>query len=173
MRWSRCAAVGWLQACEHELLADDCHRWWPEPVGELDKEWVREDVACALRLSSGHAATLLAQATELDPAARHLDCCARGLITEHHARSLAEATMALDDATASKVEKAVLGKAPDQRLAEFRRAIRRAVLRVAPKPAEQRHEQALTERRVVRSPDADGNGMSWIAMLLPDAGATW
>ncbi|MDT4910296.1 MAG: hypothetical protein QOI69_3537, partial [Pseudonocardiales bacterium] len=37
-------------------------------------------------------------------------------------------------------------------------------------PAEERHEDALAQRRVVRSPDA--NGMSWIAMLLPDAGAT-
>ena len=66
----------------------------------------------------------------------------------------------------------MLPKAPDQRLADFRRSLTRAVLKAAPKPAEQRHEQALAQRRVVRSPDAEGNGMSWIAMLLPDAGAT-
>ncbi|MDT4973711.1 MAG: hypothetical protein QOG22_3854, partial [Pseudonocardiales bacterium] len=48
--------------------------------------------------------------------------------------------------------------------------VNRAVLTAAPKPAEERHEDALAQRRVVRSPDA--NGMSWIAMLLPDAGAT-
>lgn len=29
----------------------------PTPASELDKDWVREDVACALRLSFGHAAT--------------------------------------------------------------------------------------------------------------------
>ena len=142
----------------------------PTPIGELDKEWVREDVACALRLSSGHAGNLLAQAKELVRLSATLELFDRGLIGEHHARSLAEATMALDDAAAAAVEKAVLGKAPDQRLAEFRRSIRRAVLKVAPKPAEERHQEALAQRRVVRTPGEDG--MSGIWMLLPDAGAT-
>jgi hypothetical protein len=78
--------------------------------------------------------------------------------------------MILDDATATAVETAVLGKAPEQVLANFKRSVRKAVLSVAPKPAEERHEQAVTQRRVVRTPVADG--MSEIWMLLPDAGAT-
>ncbi|HEV1998088.1 MAG TPA: DUF222 domain-containing protein, partial [Candidatus Dormibacteraeota bacterium] len=141
------------------------------PAGELDREWVREEVACALRLSPGHAAHRLQVARELTgrlPATLNLQQC--GEITGHHSRSLAEATMPLDEVTATKVETAVLPKAPEQSLANFRRSVNRAVLKVAPKPAEERHQVALTERRVVRSPDA--NGMSWIAMLLPDAGAT-
>jgi hypothetical protein len=28
----------------------------PTPAGELDQDWAREEVACALRLSHGHAA---------------------------------------------------------------------------------------------------------------------
>ena len=55
-------------------------------------------------------------------------------------------------------------------LATFKRAVRKAVLSVAPKPAEERHEQAVTRRRVVRTPVADGMCEIW--MLLPDAGAT-
>jgi hypothetical protein len=165
--------IAWHQARQHRLLAlMAAQPVVPTPIGELDKEWVREDVACALRLSSTHAANLLAQATELARLPVTLDLFDRGLITEHHARSLAEATMSLDDTTATAVEKAVLTKAPDQRLADFRRSVTRAVLKVAPGPAEERHEEAMAQRRVVRSPDADGNGMSWIAMLLPDAGAT-
>ena len=124
--------IAWLQAREHRLLARMAAQpVVPGPVGELDKEWVREEVACALRLSSAHAADLLAQASELVRLPATLELFDRGLIGEHHARSLAEATLGLDDQTATAVEKAVLGKAPDQRLAEFRRAIRRAVLTVA------------------------------------------
>jgi 5-methylcytosine-specific restriction endonuclease McrA len=63
----------------------------------------------------------------------------------------------------------VLAKAPDQSLASFKRAVRRALLRAAPQRAEQRHVEAMTQRRVVRTPDADG--MSGIWMLLPDTGA--
>ena len=153
MRWSRPGGIS--PGCRPASIG--CWPGWPpsrwcRPVGELDKEWVREEVACALRLSSGHAADLLAQASELARLPATLELFERGLIGEHHARSLAEATMALDDAAAAAVEKAVLGKAPDQRLAEFRRAIRRAVLTVAPKPAEQRHQEALAQRRVVRTP---------------------
>jgi hypothetical protein len=95
-----------------------------------------------------------------------------GEITTHHARSLAEATIPLDDDAAAAVEEAVLARAPEQRLAEFRRSLTRVVLKAAPKPAEERHLEAVAQRRVVRSPDAEGNGMWWIAMLLPDAGAT-
>jgi hypothetical protein len=94
----------------------------------------------------------------------------RGEITTHHSRSLAEATMALDDLTARKVEKAVLPKAPDQALSAFRHSLKRALLNLAPQIAEQAHEKGMAERRVVRTPSE--NGMSGIWMLLPDPGAT-
>jgi hypothetical protein len=55
-------------------------------------------------------------------------------------------------------------------LANFKRSVRKAVLTVAPKPAEERHVEAVQQRRVVRTPVADG--MSEIWMLLPDTGAT-
>jgi hypothetical protein len=151
------------------VMADDPAM--PIPAGERDKEWVREEVACALRLSTGHAANRLQLAKELTGRLREtLDLQQRGEITTHHSRSLAEATMRLDDLAARKVEKAVLPKAPDQTLSNFRRNVTRAVFKVAPKPAEERHRDALADRRVVRTPDA--NGMSWVAMLLPDVGAT-
>jgi hypothetical protein len=42
-------------------------------------------------------------------------------------------------------------------------------LTVAPKTAEEAHAEAVTQRRVVRTPD--GAGMSWVSMLLADAAA--
>ena len=165
--------ISWLQAQQHRLLAlMAADPVVPGPVGELDKQWVREDVAAALRLSGQTAADRLALAVELDRLPATLDVLEEGLISTHHARHLAETTAfnALDDQTATAVEQSVLEKAPDQSLATFKRAVRRAVLAVAPKPAEERHEQAVTQRRVVRTPVADG--MSEIWMLLPDTGAT-
>jgi Domain of unknown function (DUF222) len=164
--------ISWLQAQQHRLLAlMAAEPVVPGPVGELDKQWVREDVAAALRLSGQTAADRLALAIELDRLPATLDVLEAGLISTHHARHLAETTAFahLDDQTATAVEQSVLEKAADQSLATFKRAVRRAVLAVAPKPAEERHEQAVTQRRVVRTPVA--GGMSEIWMLLPDAGA--
>ncbi|MDT4975802.1 MAG: hypothetical protein QOG98_1560 [Pseudonocardiales bacterium] len=129
----------------------------PTSDGELDKEWVREEVACALRLSRGHAANRLRVAKEL--AGRlpdTLDLQERGEITSHHSRSLAEATMTLDDLTARKVEEAVLPNAPDQALASFRRCVKRNLLKHVPQTAEQAHQRGMAERRVVRMPSEAG-----------------
>ena len=140
--------ICWLQAQQHRLLAlMAAEPVVPGPAGELDKGWVREDVAAALRLSGQTAADRLALATELDRLPATLDVLEAGLISTHHARHLAETTAFahLDDQTATAVEAAVLAKAPDQSLATFKRAVRKAVLTVAPKPAGERHEQAVTQ----------------------------
>jgi hypothetical protein len=140
------------------------------PTDALDKEWLKEDIACALRLSALTAADRLQFAKAMTRLPATLDLQERGEITVHHSRHLAETVMTLDDDTATAVETAVLPKAPEQVLANFKRSVRKAVLTVAPKPAEERHVEAVTQRRVVRTPVADG--MSEIWMLLPDTGAS-
>jgi Domain of unknown function (DUF222)/HNH endonuclease len=162
--------ISWIQAQQHRLLAVmAADPAVSTPAGELDKQWVREDVACALRLSAVTATDRLELATALTRLPATLDLLERGEITTHHARHLAQTVLCLDDATATVIETVVLGKAPEQVLATFKRAVRRALLRAAPQRAEQRHQEAMTQRRVVRTPDADG--MSAIWMLLPDTGA--
>ena len=113
-------------------------------------------VPCGSRLAPPPAAYRLGLATELTRLPATLDLLERGEIGTHHARHLAETVIALDDATATAIETAVLGKAPEQTLATFKRAVRKAVLRAAPKRAEERHVEAMTQRRVVRTPDSDG-----------------
>jgi hypothetical protein len=140
------------------------------PTEALDKEWLKEDIACALRLSAQTATGRLQFAKAMTRLPATLDLQERGEITVHHSRHLAETVMTLDDDTATAVETSVLPKAPEQVLANFKRSVRKAVLTVAPKPAEQRHVEAVIQRRVVRTPVADG--MSEIWMLLPDTGAT-
>jgi Domain of unknown function (DUF222) len=164
--------IGWMQAQQHRLLAVMAAD--PAAVGtghgDLDKNWVREDVACALRLSTVTAADRLHLATELTRLPATLDLLERGDITTHYARSLAEAIVGLDDASAAAVEQAVLPKATEQTLSNFRRSSKKAVLVAAPKPAAQAHDEAMTQRRVART--LVGDGMSEIWMLLPDTGAS-
>jgi len=122
----------WLQAEEHRLLAKmAADPVVKTPLGELDKEWVREDVACALRLSAGAASYRLGLARELTRLPATLDLLELGEINNHHARALAEAIVGLDDPAAAAVEKSVLPKAPEQSLASFTRAIRKAVAAAA------------------------------------------
>lgn len=161
---------GWTTAQQHWVLADmDTNPVVKTPLGELDKHWVQEDVSCALRLSANTAAYRLRLATELTRLPATVGLVESGGITDHYARHLAEATMCLDDAGATAVETEVLGKAPDQSPASFRRAVRKAVLVVAPKPAEEAHAEGMRDRRVVHTPQA--NEMSEIWMLLPATGA--
>jgi len=162
--------ISLLNAAQHRLIAVMAAQpVAPGPLGELDKQWVQEDIACALRLSAHTAADRLRQARELSRLPGALDLLQRGEITTHHARVLAEATLGLDDATATAIETAVVAKAPGQSLAAFRRSLTRAALATAPTSVEQAHEQAITERRVVCIPA--GAGMSQLWMLLPDTGA--
>jgi len=162
--------IAWLQARQHRLIAVMA----AQPVrtgglGEVDKQWVKEDIAAALNLSSHTAADRVRQARELSRLPATLDVLERGEITGHHARALSEATLGVEDAVATAIETAVLAKGTGQSLSNFRRAIGKAVLTVAPKTAEQRHEQGVADRRVVCTPSDNGTSQIW--MSLPDTGA--
>ena len=162
--------LAWWKARQYRLLAVMAEEPVVKtPLDELDKHWVREDVACALRLSATTAADRLELARELTRLPTTVDLLERGGLTEHHARHLAEEIRTLDDAAATAVEAAVLAKAPEQSLATFKRAIRKAVLAAAPTPAEDEHAEAMSQRRVAHSPRPDA--MSEIWMLLPATGA--
>ena len=136
-------------------------------LGEVDKEWVKEDIACALKLSAVTAADRLLLATELSRLPATLDLLERGELTGHHTRALAEATLGEADAVATAIEKSVLAKAAGQSLSSFRRAIRKAVLESAPKTAEERHEQGVADRRVLCTPGRDGMSGIWMSLPTP------
>src|SRR5439155_21826695 len=89
------------------------------------------------------------------PATRALQ--ERGLISARHARALTDALLDLDEATAAQVENRVLGRAPEQSLANFRASLNRAVLALTPgKTVDEQHAEAMSERRVALTPVADG-----------------
>ena len=165
--WER--HIAWAQAQQLRLLAVMAESG-TGPRAELDRQWVREDVACALRLSAGTAADRLELAVELtNRLPDTLALLERGETTVHHARHLAESVCALDAASATVVESQVLAGAAHQNLAAFKRSVRRAVLAADPRGAEQRHDAARADRRVALTPTTDGMAELWA--LLPAEGA--
>ncbi len=162
----------WLAARQQRVLAAmaDHTADAADPADRTGASWVREDVACALRLSGLTAQSRLHTATDLahrlPKTLRQLD---RGAISYLHARALTDAVTALDDRTVTEVERRVLPKATEQTLANFKTSVRRAVTTFAPARAEQQREQAMAERRVCITPREDGMAELWA--LLPAEGA--
>ena len=162
-----------LDAVEQRVLAEMAADPVPNLDGTpgLDKQWVREDVACALRVSPGTAAGRLAQAAQLVgrlPAT--LGLLEAGEISVQHAHRLVDAVGGLPDAVAAAVEARVLPRAPRQTVPQFVESLRRAVLALDPRDPEQVVEDAVAERRVVFTAQDDGTCEQW-ALLPADAAA--
>jgi hypothetical protein len=152
---------GWVDAQELRLLAT-----MTPPGDELAADLTATEVGCALRLSPVTVTSKLHLADELVrrlPAT--LAALEAGAITVRHVQILSDAITPLDDADATKVEARVLRRASDQTPAAFRASVQRSVLAADPRAAEQRHQQALDDRRVCARPAGDGMGELW--GLLP------
>jgi hypothetical protein len=160
--------IAWLQACQQRVLAaldGEALSW----AGEASIDFTQEQVGAALRLSPGTAASRLARTlTDRLPATSERLAC--GELTYLQARKLAEAAGPFDDATCGVIEEKVLRRGGQQTLSQFTATLRRAVLSADPRSAEQRHADALDERRVAFTPQDDGMAQLWA--LLPADGAT-
>jgi hypothetical protein len=162
----------WLAARQQRVLAAMAEHTdsAADPADRTGTSWVREDVACALRLSGVTAQSRLHTATDLahrlPRTLRQLD---HGAITYLHARALTDAVTALDPKTATEVETRVLAKAGGQTLANFKRSLARAVQTLDPARIAAQRERAMTERRVCLTAREDGMAELWA--LLPAEGA--
>ena len=157
--------AAWLAACQARVLASVARE---APRGEDD--WVRDQVAAALKLSGVAAARRIELAEALSarlPGTWTL--LAEGKIGFLHALAIHEATSALADETVAAVEQRVLPRAPRQTLAEFKRSVRRAVIALDPRTAQERHVQAAEERSVSMIPLDDG--MAEVRAVLTAEGA--
>lgn len=165
-------ARAWLDADEQRLL----HAMHADPLPNLDgspaldKQWVREDVACAARISPVTAAARLHTATALVtrlPAT--LALMAAGEISLRHATRLVDAVTGLSPAVTAKVEARVLPRAPRQTVAQFAESLRRAVLALDERDSDEQVQDALAERRVVFTPQDDGMSELWALLPAPAA----
>jgi hypothetical protein len=75
----------------------------------------------------------------------------------------------LDDAVAGRIEARVLPRTVTQTVGQVTKSVARAVIAADPSGAQERHEEALQQRRVVITPVADGMSSLWA--VLPAEGA--
>jgi hypothetical protein len=159
----------WLAARQQRVLAAMAEHAdsAADPLDRTGTSWVREDVACALRLSGVTAQSRLHTATDLTyrlpRTLRQLD---RGAISYLHARALTDAVAALDPKTATETR--VLAKVSEQTLANFKRSLTRAVQTLDPARIATQRDHAMTERRVCITARDDGMAELWA--LLPAEG---
>src|SRR5215831_4704295 len=161
--------IALLQAGQQQVLAslDGRALDWS---GRKLVDYTREQVGAALRLSPGTAERRLSIArTLIERLPATLELLRGGQLTYLHAMKLAEAVTPFDAETTAKIEQRVLTRAPEQTLAQFGTSLRRAVIAADPRRAEQRHQDAITQRRVVFTPHDDGVTELWA--LLPADGA--
>ncbi|HEY3717346.1 MAG TPA: DUF222 domain-containing protein [Jatrophihabitantaceae bacterium] len=161
--------IAWLHAAQQRVLAEldgSALNW----NGKQRIDYTQEQVGAALRLSPGHAADRLAVGrTLVDRLPTTLSMLDQGRITYLHAKKLAESVLPFTAKTTGEIEERVLRRAGDQTVGQFSASVRRAVIAADPRRAEQRHADALLERRVVVTPQPDGMAELWA--WLPAEGA--
>jgi Domain of unknown function (DUF222) len=153
--WER--ADAWLQARKQRALAAvaDATIRCGNPGDEA-----RFEVGAALRLSPNTAADRVWVATQLTgKLSATLAAMATGDVTYWQAHNLAHAVVGLTDDQVGAVERRVLTRAPDQSLADTKRAIARAVIAADPLGATARAKDQARERSVRREPGYDGSAM--------------
>ncbi len=96
-----------------------------------------------------------------------------GDISYLQAAHLAEAVRDLPDQEVTTVQARVLGRAGDQTLSEFKRAVKRAVLTADPASAADRHRKAVAARTIEAMPQPDGMQSFWMTMPASVANDVW
>jgi hypothetical protein len=142
------------------------------PGAELGKHFERDEVGCVLRVASTTAAARMRDAVELVmryPAT--LALLDTGRLSFWHALRLVEAGVHRSDEVMAAVEARVLGRAPEQTVAEFKRAITRALNALDPQTTQQRRHAALRTRRVAFLPRDDGTTDLWAEALPAEQAA--
>ena len=127
---------------------------------------VRLELAAALRITEHAAAGLMTRAEMLvDRFPAVLDSLSHARMTERHSDILVEALSVLDPEICDRLVAPAIALTEALAVGVFRRALRRLVDAEQPQTLTERHETALSERRVAVEPAHDG--MSWLHALLP------
>ena len=173
--------TSWAQARQAGLLAEFARRR-PEDNWQARRsdtpsrcsEFAPDEVGLALRLSRTTASNRLAMAeTLVQDLPRSHAAWQAGLIDTPKVRAIAETSCLLTGPQRDVLEARILPRAPEQTLAQLRRALLRAVLAIDPDGAERRFRERRTDRRVVVSPDGEGMSSLWALLSAPDATASY
>ncbi len=173
--------TSWAQARQAGLLAEFAWRR-PEDSWQARRsdtpsrcsEFAPDEVGLALRLSRTTASNRLVMAeTLVQDLPRTHAAWQAGLIDTPKVRAITETSCLLTGPQRDILEARILPRAPEQTLAQLRRALLRAVLVIDPDGAERRFRERRTDRRVVVSPDGEGMSSLWALLPAPDAIASY
>lgn len=124
------------------------------------------ELVAALRIPLGAAQTQVYRdrrmTTHLPGTQRLYDA---GLLTPKHVAKIVAGTGHLDQAECAAVEERVLPTAEHLSVHEFARRVRRAVAKIHPRMAKERHQAEADQSDVTL--EADDDAMSWISSRLP------
>lgn len=170
--------MAWMQGLQARLLAaldadtdgnqnpEAGREWWAH-----DFDFVVDEVACALKLSSISAGDRLRVARELDARLpTTLGLLETGEVSWMQAKAMVEITDVLDPGTVQQVEAAVAPSMPSMACGQTRRALHRAVARVDPDGAQLRHQARKRERKITHREADDGMAL-WGAFLPAEQAA--
>lgn len=123
------------------------------------------ELAVALRIPLGatHGEIYRARRLALLPATRAL--YEQGLITRSHVAKITTGTGHLSQEECAQVEALVLDGAETRSVREFARRVRRAVAKVHPRKAKERHDTAAAKSDVTL--EAVEDGMGWLSSIMP------
>jgi hypothetical protein len=150
----------WLAAQELRLLGE-ITRTRRDVLG---KNYLHDEVGAACGVSPLSAASRMSFARALLRHPRLLAAMDAGALTEMHAKVFVDETHALDDSDAAAVEDRVLARSAAGTVGEFRKSVRRVVLTVAAKTAEDRHLEARGQRTVEWQVLPDGMEGTWATL---------
>jgi hypothetical protein len=140
----------------------------------LDGDWARHEVGAALRLAPQTAWKRTRVAADLAGRLRSTLAMLRaGEIGYWQASAVADGVRGLPDDVAAAVEARVLPLAPEQTVAETRRAVARAVAAVDPEGAADRHEKAVRDRGIERMPQPEAMEGWFVRLPAHTAQAAW
>lgn len=139
-------------------------------VAEIVERSLRLELAAALQITEFAADRLLVTAEALVARyPRMLDALHRGATTERHAEVFVELVDPVEAGLRDQVVAIGVELAQVHPLGTFRRRLRSLVDTVRAATLEERHRDALAQRRVVIEPAADG--MAWLLVHLPEVEA--
>ncbi len=170
-----------LESIEHQRSALDAQQQQTLALlaaeGDAEwraREWVREEVAAVLAIAPVTAAAKLAEAKVLvHRLPLTFERLADGSMRMGHARAVIDAAAGLDDAGVVELEHRVADKAQQQTIGVFRQTVKRALLAIDPRRSEDKHRDALGQRRVRLFAGEDGMATIWAYLRADAAAGLW
>lgn len=153
-----------VDAMRREALADAAVRGFT--AADVVERGVRLELAAALLITEHVADALLARAEALvHRYPRVLEVLEGGCTTEAHADFFVAAMAPVEPEFREPITDHAIVLMQTEALGTFRRSLRRLIATARAKTLEERHSEALAQRRVVVE-EAD-DGMAWLSAFLP------